>query len=142
MSAHYGPIKTKYADPPPPLTVDDVRKWPAGFCSACGRIFARSAAYKTMCVPCFKAGNGSPRTPADDAHLWLQLTAHQMLGELQRLTVEIDDLRAELADVEPPMDDGLLKDLIFFAHPDRNKGSARATATTRALNAIRDRRAK
>ena len=131
----------EWQQPAPPPTEDDVRKWPGAICTACKRVFARDAPFKTMFIPCFKAGRGSPRASMDDAHLWLQLSIHTLLADLHKLQAKVDDLTADLEEVEPPMPDDLLKDLIFFAHPDRNGGSERATKVTRVLNAIRDARA-
>lgn len=131
----------EWQEPPPSPSLEEVRKWPGAICTACKRVFARDAPFKTMCVPCFKAGRGFPRVSMDDAHLWLQLSIHQLLADLHKLQAKVDDLEAELDAVEPPMPYDLLKDLIFFAHPDRNGGSERATKVTRVLNAIRDARA-
>lgn len=138
QSAQY----TEWREPPPPLTSEQIAAWPMATCPACGYAFPQDSAFKKMCIPCFKASRGVPRAPIDDAHLWLQMSVRSLLRELNKLSKDKEALSAELADIEPPMPDDLLKDLIFFAHPDRNGGSERATRVTRALNAIRDARAK
>ena len=98
MSANAGPTRAEYVELPAPPTEDDVRKWPGAICTACKRVFARDAAYKTMCIPCFKAGFGAPRVPSDNAHLWLQLALHRMLADLRAseaknkaLTVQLEE---------------------------------------------------
>lgn len=63
---------------------------------------------------------------------------------LSQLAAELDDLRAELAEVRDLQDSidwsRELRDLIQFAHPDRwPDASALATSITQRLNALRDR---
>lgn len=135
--------------PSVPLSPEEVRGWMPATCAACGRLFGQEAPFKTLCIPCFKATRGIRPSPVDAAHLWLQLTLEGLRKELVDLQTQMADtqranteLKRRLATVEPPLSDAPLRDLIFFAHPDRNGGSEKATAATKALNAIRERRAR
>lgn len=126
--------------------------WETAYCVDCGDEFERAddERWKKRCYDCWSAGNGASTTyrPAR-RHSGNSSLVAALEAENQRLKGKIFLLEEELwqaihhrQEQKESIPAGFrdrVRELIFFTHPDRNGGSAKAGELTQWLLSIRDR---
>ena len=118
----------------------------SAICRECGQVFPRDEGWQRLCLVCWKTERGYNMTKADDAFAWLQGEYERLLQEKKLLEENLgrEEAKKKEPDHEAELDEllsgDLLPHLINLCHPDRHRGSAKATKVTQLLLGYRDRK--
>ena len=123
--------------------LSEVRGWEEGVCQDCGLSFPRRQRYERRCPLCFKVERGYKVLWGDQAFLWAQEQMKELLLELQKTRSALKMEQRRSRHPRPSgLEGDLLRQAILLCHPDKHKGSEKATKVTQALLALREKEPK
>lgn len=124
-------------------------------CSQCN--WPMEDSHYSICWTCWRENQGFQRIKSDDRYDGLQKVIHQLLQDtpstqhledhnkmletqIHHLKMEISSLRYQVQ-LNPSLDQNLIKTLLMFCHPDRNQGREdEAGEITKTLLALREKK--